>query len=126
MKISIAHVQPRAREVLERALTVKLDAKVTGFGCVEDLLSSSMNYDVFVVYNNFGHRMSGTKGVIEIRAQLPDAFIIGVSNNPNLNSKFLIAGADAFLLRAGNEIEELIGLIHGHDRDLPVAATPAG
>lgn len=114
MKISLVHSHPPAREVLTRALSAKLKMAVTGFSCIENLLQSSMDYDTFVIYSDFGHKMSGVRGVAQIRLQKPRAFIIGVSSRPNLDRKFLPAGANAFLLRAGNEIEELVRLIQQH------------
>jgi DNA-binding NarL/FixJ family response regulator len=111
MQIALIHGQRPAREVLQRALASKLSEDVTEFGSVEDLLLSSMQYDVLVVYNALGHHLNGTQGVSEIRKRLPDAFIVGVSNKPNVDHIFLSAGADAFLLRSGNEIQELADLI---------------
>ncbi|MBI3913787.1 MAG: response regulator [Chloroflexi bacterium] len=121
VKIGIAHMHEPTREVLVRALTSRLNAAVTGFAYVEDVLNSSMQYDVFVVYNNFGHKMDGVTGVARIRARKPQAFIIGVSPTPYLDRKFLPAGANAFLLRAGNEIEELVRMIKNRP-DAKVAA----
>ncbi len=126
MNICIVHAHRPAREVLMRALSSKLHAEVTDFSCVEDLLSSSMHYDVFVVYSNLGHQMSGVRGVVQIRNRKPHAFIVGVSDKPPSQVKFLSAGADAFLLRAGNEISELVGLIQGYESKRLSAATPAG
>jgi len=111
LKICIVHAKRVPREVLTRALASRLGADVIGFSCCEDVLASSLDYDVFVVYNNFRKKMNGVKGVTGIRARKPDAFIVGVSSTPNLHRRFLPAGADAFLLRAGNEIEELVEII---------------
>ncbi len=111
MKICIIHSRYTAREVLSRALSSRLGADVTGFSCCENALASSLNYDVFVVYNNFRKKMSGVRGVAELRARKSEAFIVGVSSTPNFDRRFLPAGADAFLLRAGNEIEELVEII---------------
>jgi len=124
MRISLVHAHTPTREVLTRALSVKLKLPVTGFSCVENLLQSSMDYDVFVVYSDFGHKISGVRGVASIRQQKRQAFIIGVSYRPNLDKRFLPAGANAFLLRAGNEIEELVRLIRQHcdARAMPSAA----
>ena len=124
MNITIVHGHRRARELLERALALKLSAEVTGFSCVEDLLSSSMHYEVFVVYSNLGKHLSGARGVDQIRGQKPHAFIVGVSENPNSQSKFMLAGVDAFLLRAGNEIAELTGIIQGYESNRLPAAPP--
>ncbi len=55
--------------------------------------------------------MRGVTGVRKIRALKPDASIMGVSVKPYGEKRFLPAGATAFLLRAGNEIEEMIKLI---------------
>ncbi len=73
-----------------------------------------MNYHVFVVYSQLGHHMSGVRGVQEIRAKRPEAYIIGVSRTPNYDRYFLPAGADAFVLLAGNEIHELTRLIRNY------------
>jgi hypothetical protein len=59
--------------------------------------------------------MSGVKGVAEIRKRKPGAIIIGVSERPDAVYKFLPAGVDSFLLRAGNEIAELIDLIEENE-----------
>jgi len=111
MKICIVHARRPAREVLVRALSSRLGADVTSFSCCENALLSSLDYDVFVVYNNFRKKMSGVRGVARIRARKPKSFIVGVSRTPGFDKRFLSAGADAFLLKAGNEIEELVGII---------------
>jgi PleD family two-component response regulator len=112
LRICLIHRRPPAREVLTRALGAKLHASVTPFSCCENALASSLDYDVFIVYNNFRKKMNGVRCVAEIRAQKPDALIIGVSSIPNFHTKFLPAGADAFLLKAGNEVEELANIVH--------------
>ncbi len=111
MNICLIHSKRVGREVLARALSSRLGAEVTGFSFCENALSCSLDYDVFVVYNNFRRKMSGVRGVEKIRARNRDAFIVGVSSTPNLDKRFLPAGADAFLLRAGNEVNELVGII---------------
>jgi len=111
-RICLIHGRAKARYVLTQALASKLNADTEAFSCCENALSSSMNYDVFVVYNNFGQkRMRGVTGVRRIRALKPDAFIMGVSVKPYGENRFLPAGANVFLLRAGNEIGEMIKLI---------------
>jgi hypothetical protein len=111
MKICLINGRRVAREVLTRALSSKLEAEVTYFSCCERALESSLDYDVFVVYNNFRGKMSGVRGVMKIRGRNPRAFIVGVSATPNLDKQFLPAGADAFILRAGNEVQELVNVI---------------
>jgi hypothetical protein len=115
MKICLIHGKRVAREVLARALSGKLGAEVTHFSCCERALASSLGYDVFVVYNNFRGKMSGVRGVAKIRGRKPNAFIVGASSAPNFDRHFLPAGADAFLLRAGNEIQELVSIIRRRD-----------
>ena len=125
-RIGLVHAHPSTREVLVRALSIKLKMQVTGFSCIENLLQSSMDYDIFVVYNDFGHKMSGVRGAAHIRLLKPRAFMIGVSYRPDLDKRFLSAGANAFLLRAGNEIEELARLIQRrvNATGIPSAAVP--
>ena len=111
MKVCLIHGKRVAREVLTRALSSKLGAEVTNFSCCERALASSLDYDVFVVYNNFRGKMTGVRGVAKIRGRNPHAFIVGVSSTPNFDRHFLPVGADAFVLRAGNEVQELVGII---------------
>ncbi len=118
MNICIIHSKHVAREVLARALTRELGAEVAHFASCESALLYPLDYDVFVVYNNFRRKMNGIRGVEEIRARNSDALVIGVSSTPGLRKRFLSAGASAFVLRAGNEIEELVGIIQkGVKRD---------
>ncbi|MDY6875183.1 MAG: hypothetical protein SWK90_03135 [Chloroflexota bacterium] len=116
MKICLIHARRVAREVLARALTSKLGADVTWFSSCEDAVACSMDYDVFVVYNNFRKGMGGVRAVTKIRELRPDAFIVGVSSTPKFHRRFLPAGADAFLLRAGNEVEELVKIIRDNEQ----------
>jgi DNA-binding NarL/FixJ family response regulator len=111
MKICIVHKRDTAGEVLSRALSYRLGAEVTCFTCCENALASALDYDVFIVYNNFRKKMNGVRGVASIRARKPQAFIVGVSSIPNFQRKFIPAGADAFLLKAGNEIGELVDIV---------------
>ena len=119
MKICIVNKRDTAGEVLSRALSYKLGAQVTHFTSCEDALASSLDYDVFIVYNNFRKKMNGVRGVAGIRARKSDAFIIGVSSIPNFHRKFLPAGADTFLLKAGNEIGELVDIIRRRPNGKP-------
>jgi len=115
MRIALIHRQAVARQVLQRALQAKLYEDVIEFSSIEDLFLSSLQFDVLVVYNDLGHYTNGAAGVREIRANLPDAIIIGVSNRPYADRSFLKEGADAFLLRSGNEVQELVNLIRKQD-----------
>lgn len=103
----ISGAYPR-REVVARGVSHKLNGDtVQPFSCIEDVLESSMDYDVFVVYNNFEKKMNGVDGTREIRRLAPHALIVGVSAIPYMERQFLPAGADVFLMLAGNEIAEL-------------------
>jgi Zn finger protein HypA/HybF involved in hydrogenase expression len=118
VKIALAHGDYPAREVVARGISHKLNAagrtgaEVLVFSCVENLLMSSMDYEVFVIYNNFKKKMGGVSGIREIRKVKPEALIVGVSATPNYDHKMLPAGADAFVLLAGNEITETAELIY--------------
>lgn len=111
MRISIVHSQRPARQVLTRALAVRLKAEVVDFPHIDDLLTSSMNYDVFILYSNLGPGPGRMQRIPEIRKLKPNAFVIAVTYVPNSEHKYRSLGADAVLLRAGNEIEELTNLI---------------
>jgi DNA-binding NarL/FixJ family response regulator len=111
MKICLIHAKQVIREVLARALSVKLSAEVDSFFCCENALATSLDYDVFVVYNNFRKKMNGFQAVKKIRARKPHVFIVGVTSNPDLTKRFTSAGGDAALLRSGNEIAELVEII---------------
>jgi len=130
MKICVIHARPPAREVIARALCSTSGADVVTYSCCEDVLATSLDYDVFIVYNNFGPRkMNGIKGTAAIRAQKSDVYIIGVSAKPYNDNRFLPAGANAFLLKAGNEIGELVGMVRRHvslsqDKVAPGDRTP--
>ena len=104
----VSGAYPR-REVVARGVSHKLGGEVVRpFSCIEDVLSSSMDYQAYVVYNNFEKRMNGIDGVREIRRRAPDtSWIVGVSSIPYMERQYLPAGADVFLLLAGNEIAEL-------------------
>ena len=111
-KICLIHGRPPARAVLTRALSSKLKADVASYSCCEDVMAGSLDYDTFIVYNNLKSRKIGGVGCVrKIRALKPEAHIIAVSTKPYGEKRFLPAGANNFLLRAGNEIEEMIKLV---------------
>ena len=111
MKISLIHPHRATREVLSRALTVKLGAEVVGFSCLENLLSSSMEYDVFVVYNMFGRvKMDRWEGVKWIRVQKPNALIVSMIHRRFFDRRNAPPGADAVLMCAGDEIDSVVRL----------------
>lgn len=125
MKIALVSGAYPRREVVARGVAHKLESDtVQPFSCVEDALASSMDYDVFVIYNNFTHKMNGIDGVRAIRQRARDAYIIGVSAIPYMERQFVPAGADSFLLLAGNEIAELADAIIKH-RQRPAHQPPA-
>lgn len=111
LQIALVHKDRAAREILMRALRKRLHAGITDFSCIEDLMLTELRYDVFVVYKDLGHRLNGVQGTQLIREKKRAALILGVSNTPNTDREFLAAGADAFLLRSGNEVQELGNLI---------------
>jgi DNA-binding NarL/FixJ family response regulator len=116
MKISVVHPHRVTREVLSHALATRLSATVVDFSSIEELLSSSMEYDVFVLYNIFGReKMDRWEGVKWIRYQKPDAVIISMIHYRFFERRFAAPGGDAVLLRVNDETEGLIKLIkQGH------------
>jgi hypothetical protein len=116
MKISFVHPHRVTREVLSRTLSKKLDAVVVGFPSIEDLLDSSMSYDVFVLYNMFGReKMDRWVGVKWIRHLKPDALIISMIHKRFFDRKDAPPGADAQLVGVGGEIASIAKLIReGH------------
>jgi len=112
MRISVVHPHRVTREVLARTLARRLDAEVIEFSSIENLLDSSMNYDVFVLYNIFGReKMDRWEGVKWIRANKPDALILSMVHRRFFDRRFSPPGSDAILLRAGEEIERMQALI---------------
>ncbi len=107
MEIALVHKDPVARQILERALRARVHLGISGYSCIEDLMLGSLPYDIYVVYRDLGHKMNGVQGVQVIRGKKPQALIIGVSSTPNTDKAFYKAGANAFLLRSGNEVQEL-------------------
>ena len=116
MRISVVHPHRMTREVLSRTISIKAHGEVVGFSSLEDLLDSSMEYDVFVLYNMFGReKMDRWEGVKWIRSKRPDALIISMIHKRFFDRKSAPPGADAVNLRAGEEIEALIRVIkEGH------------
>ena len=107
LSVCVVHGRQTARKVVSKALEARLEKPVHRYGSCEDALRYTEHYDTFVVYNNFGKRMNGARGVTQIRALKPDAFILGVTSVPGFRQKFLAAGADDTVLLSGNEVAEL-------------------
>ena len=116
MKVSVIHPHRSTREVLARALSVKLDAEVVGFSCLENLLSSSMDYDIFVVYNMFGRtKMDRWEGVRWIRAQKPNSMVVSMIHRRFFDRKNAPPGADAVFMCAGDEVDSVVKLAKGNN-----------
>ena len=115
--ICIVHGRQTARKIVSRALASKLDAPVHRYSSCEDALRYTEHYNTFVVYNNFGKRMNGARGVERIRSAKPAALIIGVTSVPGFRHKFRAAGANDTVLLSGNEVGELATKISGFHAD---------
>jgi hypothetical protein len=112
MRISLVHQHRVTREVLGRTLALRLNATVIDFSNIEDMLKSSMDYDVFVLYNYFGRdKMERWQGIKWIRAVKPHALIISMIHNRFFERRAAPPGGDAVILRVGDEIEGLVQLI---------------
>jgi DNA-binding NarL/FixJ family response regulator len=112
MKISLVHPHRVTRETLARILARKLNAEVVPFSNMENLLASSMAYDVFVLYNMFGRElMDRWEAVKWIRVQKPEALILSMIYCRFFDRKFAPPGSDATQLRVGDEIEGIVNAI---------------
>jgi hypothetical protein len=109
--VCVVHGRQTARKIVSRALASKLDVPVHRYSSCEDALRYTDHYNTFVVYNNFGKRMNGARGVERIRMAKPEALIIGVTSVPNFRHKFRASGADDTVLLSGNEVGELASKI---------------
>jgi hypothetical protein len=117
MKISIVHSHRLTREVLARTLSKRLNAETVGFSCLEDLLSSSMDYDVFLVYNMFGRdKMDRWDGVKWIKHQKPEALIVSVIHKRFFERKNSPPAADRITFVAEDDIEGLIKLVQNRQK----------
>jgi hypothetical protein len=111
VKISLIHPHRATRDVLSRSLSFKLGAEVVGFSCLENLFSSSMDYDIFVVYNMFGRlKMDRWEGIKWIRVQKPNAMIVSMIHRRFFDRKNSPPGSDAVLMCAGDEIDSVVRL----------------
>jgi hypothetical protein len=125
MNICIVHADRLSREVLTRLLATKMGAEVVGFSCLEDLLRSRMEYDVFVVYNMFGRsKMDRWEGVKWIRNRQPDAFIVSMNYKKFFDRKDS-PGADASTFAADDDVDGLIKFIHEHEQKKLAPPPPA-
>ena len=115
MRISVVHAHRATREVLARSLAVRLNAEVVGFSCLENLLASSMDYDVFVVYNIFGReKMDRWEGIRWIKVQKPNALIISMIHRRFFDRKNSPPGADAIFMCAGDEVAGVVKLVQAN------------
>ena len=117
MKISIVHSHRLTREVLVRTLSKRLNTEAVGFSCLEDLLSSSMDYDVFLVYNMFGRdKMDRWDGVKWIKHQKPEALIVSVLHKRFFERKSSPPSADRITFVAEDDIEGLVKLVENRQK----------
>jgi hypothetical protein len=90
-------------------LAKKLQAEVVAYACLEDLLDSSMDYDVFVVYSLFGRaKMDGWQGVKWIRHQKPESFVVYMAQKRFFERHGSPPGGDFATFCAEDDIEGLV------------------
>jgi len=112
MKIALVHSHRVTREMLVRAIAAKVAAEVVEFSSFEDLFASSMNYDVFVLYNVLGReKLERWESVKWIRTMKPQALILSMVHYKFFDRKYMPPGADAIHMRVGEEIAQMIRLI---------------
>jgi hypothetical protein len=124
MRISIAHPHHFTREVLAKVLSNKLGAEVLAFSCLEDLLDSSMDFDVFVVYSSFDpHKMDRMDGIRWIRHLRPEALVISMIHRAFFERKQAPPGADLITFCAGDDIPSVVKLIQKHQQKKSLKST---
>ncbi|MBI5303492.1 MAG: hypothetical protein HY868_15265 [Chloroflexi bacterium] len=118
MKVAIANnTYPPARELLARGVSYRLrvlgyrNVEVLAYRYMEDLLDSTLDYDVFVCYSNFGKKMGGVEGAGLLRAYKPDARIIGVTTMHPKASRFRDLGAVGIIFPGEDEVKQICNVI---------------
>lgn len=112
LRISVVCGRRVVREVLSRALTRELDAEADAFACCEDVLTSDLDYDVFVVYDYFGQgRMNGPQGTRRIRLVNPRAYVLGVTHNPGFDKQFVQSGADTAIVVGEHYVKRVVRVV---------------
>ena len=115
MRIAIAHAHRLTREVLAKVISNRLGAESVTFCCLEDLFASSMNYDVFIVFNQFGvNKMDGWQGAKWLRHNKPDARVIFMNQKRFFERKFLPPGTDQWLFCPDDDMDELVKMVKSH------------
>jgi hypothetical protein len=117
MRVALAHGKYPARDLIASAMARRLkeagyaDVEVLAFSRMEDVLDSSLEFDAFVLYSNFGKRMGGIEGASIIRHLKPNAVIIGVTAMHPKVSRFHEAGAVGVVFLSGDEIPRICEFI---------------
>jgi hypothetical protein len=111
MKICLVHSHRPTREILVKALTYKLHVPATGFACIEEVFESPMDYDVFILYSEFGRKMDRVDGMRWIKAMKPDALVISMIHTRYFDRKHAPPGTDAVVFEAGSDIHKLVEFI---------------
>lgn len=79
VRIAVVHAHRFTCQVIVKTLKAKLNAEAVDFSCLEDLLHSSMAYDVFVVFSEFGpNKMEQVEGCKWIRHLKPEAEVFAM------------------------------------------------
>jgi len=126
MKVAIAHNKYPDRDLIARGVAYRLrvlgyrEVTTLAYRFMEDLLDSSLDYDVFVCYSNFGKQMGGIEGATLLRAYKPDARIIGVTTMHPKASRFRDIGALGIVFPGEEEIKQICDIIRAK---LPPPAT---
>jgi hypothetical protein len=109
-------------QVITKALAGKLSAEVVDFSCLEDLLHSSMAYDVFVVFSQFGPTQMGqADGCKWIKHLKPDSEIFAMLQQRFFDRRGMPPSSDQFTFCIA---EDLTGLAEQINRRLERKAKP--
>jgi hypothetical protein len=117
VKVALAHGKYPEREIIERGVAYRLkvlgyrEVAVIAYKFIEDLLDSSLDYDVFVIYSNLGKHLNGPEGAAVLRGYKPDARIIGVTTMHPKATRFRDLGALGIVYPGEDEIAQICDII---------------
>lgn len=117
MKVALAHHKYPDRDLIARGVAYRLrvlgyrEVAVLAYHFMEDLLDSTLDYDVFVCYSNFGKQMGGVEGAGILRAYKPDARIIGATTMHPKASRFRDHGVIGVIFPGEDDIKQICDII---------------
>ncbi|MCL4394892.1 MAG: hypothetical protein M1482_08855 [Chloroflexi bacterium] len=108
LSIAVVHAHRLTRDVIAKTLASKLSADAVTFGCLEDLLRSSMRYDVFVVFSEFGPgKMEQAYGCKWIRDLKPQAHVFAMLQRRHFERRGTPSSSDRTIFCIADDLNGL-------------------